>query len=45
MGKFKLARGKKKGPALPPNGLPCLILIVLAMVGTALVLYLVMKNA
>lgn len=45
MGKFKLARGKKKGPALPQNGLPCLILVLLTMVGTATVLYLVMKNA
>ena len=45
MGKFKLAKGKKQGPGLPPNGLPCLILVLLAMIGTAIVLYLVMKNA
>ncbi len=45
MGKFKPARGKKKASGTPPQGLPCLILVLLAMIGTALVLYMVMKNA
>jgi hypothetical protein len=45
MGKFKPARSRKKGPSAPPQGLPCIILIFLAMIGTALVLYMVMKSA
>jgi hypothetical protein len=45
MAKFKPARGKAKRSSAPQGGVPCVILIVSAMLLVMLFLYYVMKNA
>jgi hypothetical protein len=45
MGKFKPARGKAKRSSAPQGGVPCVILIISAMLLVMLFLYYVMKNA
>jgi hypothetical protein len=45
MGKFKPARPKSTAPPQMKAGLPCIVLIVLGMLLTALLMYEVMKNA
>jgi len=45
MAKFKPARGKARKTRAPQGGVPCVILVVLAMVLVMLFLYYVMKNA
>jgi hypothetical protein len=44
MAKFKAARGKSK-PAAPSAGLPCVILVIVAMGLVMLFMYVVMRNA
>jgi hypothetical protein len=44
MAKFKAARGKSK-PAAPSAGLPCVILIIVAMGLVMLFMYIVLRNA
>lgn len=47
MGKFKAAK-KKSGEPVPPQvrpGAPCLVILLVAIVGTMFLLYEVMKNA
>ena len=46
MAKYKPVKGKaKSGPAMPKNGVPCLILLVLGMALALLFVYLVMKSS
>jgi hypothetical protein len=45
MGKFKAVRPKPTAPPQMKAGLPCIVLIVLGMLLTALLMYEVMKNA
>jgi len=45
MAKFRPARSKKKGTPAPQGGLPCVILIILAMLLVMLFLYWVMRSA
>ncbi|MGA2268257.1 MAG: hypothetical protein ABSH44_07270 [Bryobacteraceae bacterium] len=45
MAKFKPARGKARKTRAPQGGVPCVILVVLAMVLVMLFLYYVMKYA
>jgi hypothetical protein len=44
MAKFKAARGKSK-PAAPSAGLPCVILVIVAMGLVMVFMYVVMRNA
>jgi hypothetical protein len=45
MAKFKPAKGKRKKPALPQGGLPCVIVVITAMALLLLFIFLVMKYA
>ena len=45
MAKFKPARGKAKRSSAPQGGIPCVILVISAMLLVMLFLYYVMKNA
>jgi len=45
MAKFKLAKGKAKTAARPQGGLPCVVLVILAMFLVMFILYYAMKNA
>jgi hypothetical protein len=45
MGKFKLAKAKKKTSPVPQGGLPCVILIISAIAGLLLFVFFVMKYA
>jgi hypothetical protein len=45
MAKFKLAKGKAKTAPRPQGGLPCVVLVILAMFLVMFILYYAMKNA
>jgi len=45
MAKFKPAKGKRKGPAIPPGGLSCVILIIVGILLVMLFMYFVMRNS
>jgi hypothetical protein len=45
MAKFKPARGKARKSRAPQGGIPCVILVISAMLLVMLFLYYVMKNA
>jgi len=46
MGKFKPSKGKKpKSSAVPPAGLPCVIILIIGMFLIMLFLYFAMRNA
>jgi hypothetical protein len=45
MAKFKPAKGKRKSAAVPQGAVPCIILIVGALIVVGLILFLVIKTA
>ena len=45
MGKYKAYRKKVDAPPQIKPGVPCLVIIVGAMIGTVLIMILVMRNA
>jgi hypothetical protein len=46
MARFKPAKGKAKAaPNMPRAGLPCLVLVILAMALTMLLMYSVLKSS
>ena len=45
MAKFKAARGKRKTTPVPSGGLPCVILVIVAMFLVMLLLYWLMRSA
>ena len=45
MAKFKASRGKSKSAAAPNAGLPCVILVIVAMGLVMLFMYFVLRNA
>jgi hypothetical protein len=45
MAKFKPAKAKKQTLPAPQGALPCVILVILAIAGVMLMLFLVMKSS
>jgi hypothetical protein len=45
MAKFKPAKAKRKNAPTPQGALPCVILVILAIAGVMLLLFLVMKSS
>jgi hypothetical protein len=45
MAKFKPAKTKRKSVPVPQGALPCVILVILAIAGVMLLLFLVMKSS
>jgi len=45
MAKFKPAKAKRKSVPVPQGALPCVVLVILAIAGVMLLLFLVMKSS
>ena len=45
MAKFKPAKTKRKSVPVPHGALPCVILVILAIAGVMLLLFLVMRSS